>query len=372
MSKKCFPNNGGATSTPNARDLASRAQSPDRAPMETTTPKICTMSTGKKRSRKFLKVLAATGLALFMGIGTLCGVIIAPINSAQANTSREDVCNTSSTSSTGLITPQEDDPVICTTDYGLEIKYGKALSGNLAGFPYIVTNDGSLDYYWVVIGVSSLNKTYPVGGLYQSISGFEMISPAGIAIFKNNSTPILLKNNGKNTILNKLHYSSEIPDFCVLCLSNEVVSSAAYNFYKGTSSTYNGAEEISVAMEGYYTDGSFGLSALSAQIEQVDLITYSYTTSWNTYNYAQHVFPLASNDESSFYWGDYLTSDEIKLSQAQWIRGNDGATTTYTVVRWNTYTKFYANHYIDSSGTAQYGSITNSYGYRPAFCLSLL
>ena len=34
------------------------------------------------KKKKHLKILAAGGLAIFMGVGTLCGVLLAPANTA--------------------------------------------------------------------------------------------------------------------------------------------------------------------------------------------------------------------------------------------------------------------------------------------------
>ncbi|MBR3790707.1 MAG: hypothetical protein IKK20_02765, partial [Clostridia bacterium] len=37
------------------------------------------------KRRKMLKILGASGLALFMGVGTLCGVLIAPMGATSAS-----------------------------------------------------------------------------------------------------------------------------------------------------------------------------------------------------------------------------------------------------------------------------------------------
>ena len=88
------------------------------------------------RRKKLLKILGASSLAIMMGIGTLCGVVIAPMGAAQANTSKEDVY-TSSTSPLGL--DPENDPVIYTTENGIDIKFGAATlsSGALNGYAYL-------------------------------------------------------------------------------------------------------------------------------------------------------------------------------------------------------------------------------------------
>ena len=68
------------------------------------------------KKKKHLKIFAAGGLALFMGLGTLCGVLISPMNSLHAGaTSASNAGDLAASAqspdraeSEGLIIPQEE------------------------------------------------------------------------------------------------------------------------------------------------------------------------------------------------------------------------------------------------------------------------
>ncbi|MBO5310014.1 MAG: hypothetical protein J6A98_02280, partial [Clostridia bacterium] len=62
------------------------------------------------KRRKMLKVLGAGGLAFFMGVGTLCGVLIAPMGATSASNAgnlASAAQSADSAPSQGLITPKE-------------------------------------------------------------------------------------------------------------------------------------------------------------------------------------------------------------------------------------------------------------------------
>ena len=85
-------------------------------------------------NKKIWKVLGAGGLALFMGVGTLCGVLIAPMG-ATASSNSANLAGAAQLgdnaltpqekllAGTGLGLDPENDPVVFTTSSGLEIKY---------------------------------------------------------------------------------------------------------------------------------------------------------------------------------------------------------------------------------------------------------
>ncbi|MBR2052853.1 MAG: hypothetical protein IJ959_01720, partial [Clostridia bacterium] len=76
--------------------------------------------------RKMLKILGAGGLAFFMGVGTLCGVLIAPMGATSASNAGNLASAAQSADSaltpqekllagTGLGLDPENDPVVFTT-----------------------------------------------------------------------------------------------------------------------------------------------------------------------------------------------------------------------------------------------------------------
>ena len=189
-------------------------------------------------NKKTWKVLGAGGLALFMGIGTLCGVLLAPMNAAQASVAGGDAVSSSNVGQ-GLITPKEDDPVLFTTESGLEIKWGNTLpstydkhlgSGNLTNFAYFTTNDGTKTYTWVIIGASD---SLTLGNDYKYSQTSLLSDKNTTGIFKDyydnnifNNTPAgtaIDAEKSKQLILDSVVQASEIPDGCVLCLANDII-----------------------------------------------------------------------------------------------------------------------------------------------------
>ncbi|MBO5310260.1 MAG: hypothetical protein J6A98_03585 [Clostridia bacterium] len=380
--------------------------------------------------KKCLKIFAASGLALIMGAGVLCGCLI-PMNSAQANTSKEDVY-TSSTSSTGLITPKEDDPILFTTESGLEIKWGNAAfengaemlnrpagtlnSGNLNGFPYFTTNDGTKDYIWVIIGKSinlgnvsdfSISKTQTLNQwqteecevtqteyFFENI--YETTTSAGGAISDDN----VLKNDVvvKKTIsTNSLDLSSvtadkEIPDGCVLCLANDVTETAGvantsscsnkgagWGASHGYHTTYVG--QLATTLSGYYTDKLLGLDKIARHIPSIPLTTkgivvdfgLSPAQKYSSNTVTAYIFTLSQSGD--FAYSTYLTAGQAKLSSNWWLRDGLNSTTQKGTVtssgNQNDY-YYYYKYYLNSNGSEQSMACNQTAGYRPAFVLKLL
>ena len=315
-----------------------------------------------KKKHKILKTFSFTSLALLMGAAGVFA--FAPLGAGAPLATANESGKTTYTTEQGLITPKADDPVIYTTESGIEIKYGNAVpitpnnslgSGNLKGFPYFTTTESSTTYTWVIIGF---------GG------GWESVTPAGQAI----------NTDRLKQTLNNLTTLSEIPEACFLVLANDNVATGVYNtsysiYSNYKEATYVGSESIATTMEGYYTNGSWGLSTIKSSIQATNLDTYTYyyansSWAWKTNTAAsQHIYPLGSNTSSTFYWGNYLTVDQIKLSANQWVRGQHAATQGSTSYSGGGYC-FYGS-YVNSSGAYTAAYVHNSSGYRPAFCLKI-
>ena len=316
------------------------------------------------KKSKLLKTISFSSLALLMGIaGTMA---FAPLGAGASLATANESGKTTYTTEQGLITPKADDPVIYTTASGLEIKYGNAWpstfgggtlsSGNLTGFAYFTTTANSTTYTWVIIGMGS----------------GDIITPAGQAI---------LPEITKQKIYLSTSLTTEIPADCVLVLANDNVATGVYNtsysiYSNYMEASYVGRESIATTMEGYYTNGSWGLSTIKSSIQATNLDTYTYyyangVWAWRTdVAENQHIYPLGVNTSSTFYWGNYLTVDQIKLSANQWVRGQHAATQGNTSYSGGGYC-FYGS-YVNSSGAhAAAYVLTSSIGYRPAFCLKI-
>lgn len=365
----------------------------------------------KNRKSKVLKAMVFSSLTLVMGaIGTLA---FAPLQSTQISSASEAEMTTEQ----GLITPKADDPVIYTTESGLDIKWGNALpstfnpslnSGNLQGFPYFTTTSDSTTYTWVIIGrnantslfgkaVSSylfsawktahnsdMGAKFNTDGYYFFNNVYENSTPAGSAINSTVPSKSYVSDLGQDTFLKT---NSEIPSGCVLVLANDCVATGAFNVDNNTDGNnnndyvarYRNGETIVKAMQGYYTNTSFGLSSISSSIQVISTLkTYGYSyydaggTGWYTTNLTnQYIYPLASHSSSNFYWKNYLTETQMKLSTKQWIRCLSVAKVEEVKIDTSHY--YGSCDYIDANGVQQTsGEYTNSVlGYRPAFCLKI-
>ena len=245
------------------------------------------------KKSKLFKTISFSSLALLMGIaGTMA---FAPLGAGNGNVAGASEVNTSYETEQGLITPKADDPVIYTTESGLEIKWGNYAhdsiggnevggvgnvgnslsSGYLSGFPYFTTNDGTTDYTWVIIGKASDVGT-SIGNVtlvtntaidyktltewktlaknsycYQYYNFFnytyEETSPAGSALKSNNilnnttawwQKYIYLPSIALNSSV-KTDTKGEIPSGCVLVLANQNTGTGVYN--TGTGGKYSGS-----------------------------------------------------------------------------------------------------------------------------------
>ncbi|MBO5310009.1 MAG: hypothetical protein J6A98_02255 [Clostridia bacterium] len=358
------------------------------------------------RKPRVFKVIAASGLALFMGVGVLCGVLIAPMHPTKANVLTENRMEYQEDKWEGadrLIYPQEDDPVICMTDFGIEIKWSNTFSvdtfnsGNLLGFPYFVL-DG---YTWVVIGRSTtaftdiitykpisyyLNDSTISPKIYSGINK-ESNTPAGNATYNQIQTDYCATANGaydiKLSSLNCVKPNTEIDTGCVLCLANGVISSGiaanlvSMNYaWKSTNCWYN--DSIKSVMDNYYTKSLLGLANIKTRIQPNSITTSgcgmqknsSGLLSAEVFTVTQkncYVFPLSY--AGTFKYSNYLTADQIKLSSNQWL--SDGVQDINQCHAPTDTTLYYYKYYINELGKPVSMFSTETAGYRPAFELKL-
>lgn len=275
--------------------------------------------------KRLFKPLAAGTLALFMGIGTLCGVLLAP-NSAQATISSPKNTTTNLTAEEKLLTGQElglvpeNDPVIFTTESGLDIKFHGAIlsNGALNGYAYVTMANKN----WIIIGKSTSGlSTFSKWSFYQKIvtpssssPHFETSTVAGKAIWGDNTMNDIIQ--GSFTVPGSLAgtsvtANSEIPSGCVLVLSEKLLAycSAGVNSY---ACPYNTSSPLYKTIEPYCKNTSgtmsstIGFTAAEMALIQPQTLTSAYiaNTSSNPDNYpyyepkkvtltGQYLFPLA-------------------------------------------------------------------------------
>lgn len=362
--------------------------------------------------KQILKIVGASGLAILMGASVLCGVLIVPMNSAKATISGATASSNSANlagaaqlgdSAQGLITPKEDDPVLFTTESGLEIKFANASysssvdSGNLAGLPYLKTYDSSTSTYytWVVIG-QGFTQTVSEKASAEIVGDEELAKEVVQSMFTNGNHPaglaILSEYLGYAT------YNSEIPSGSVLCIANDIITSCAYNvsvYNDGYSygnrrmyhSTYVGT--LSDTLEGYYNDKMLGLSSFidSGKILSVELRSGGmYNTGFTSNNgpgtahyeyreveYTRHIFTLSGN--GNFLYSTYFEKYSPACSSTWWLRSSYEQTmssNTYETIGGYRAAHFLPRcHAIDIEGALITERAHTEYGVRPCFVLKL-
>ena len=225
-----------------------------------------------KGKRKFLKTFSFSALALLMGTAGVFA--FAPLGAgaqggALASASEMvDQINTKADGENIKYAPSplgldpENDPVIYTTESGLEIKYGgldvnaSLGSGNLKGYPYITM--GTYNGYavnWVIIGRAPDTNTFNssiTSFLFSTWTGktnynynkyflsnvYETITPAGTAIKTTTSSKSYVMDN-YSVNLSHIVNNSEIPSGCVLAFSECCLGYSYFNSTSAANSTYD-------------------------------------------------------------------------------------------------------------------------------------
>ena len=367
-------------------------------------PKCVTTLRGTKGSgtrRKMLKVLSAGTLALFMGIVTLCGVLLAPMNAAQVSTSTGETSQTFSAeeklvTGQGLGLDPENDPVIYTTESGLDIKFGAAnlSSGVLSGYAYFTMGTyGGKTINWVIIGRSTNGfSSTTINSLAWHLLGqggssvikswitsyFEKNTAAGLGIYNDNIVGDLVVGGTAFSFSSKEVANAEIPSGCVLCLSEHSILKSYFRSTDDAATTSRGRyipdSTLQKTMLNLYSSG-LGLTAnQKLMIVPQTIPTKFYGSTLTAYN--QTFFPLAGLGEK-YDINTYLPTKELKYSSyydssnhsvygmSSWLRscGNGDYSICYV--------------YSVPSDSGYYGEVNQThstyyeYGVRPAFVLQL-
>ena len=333
----------------------------------------------KKKPRKFtgkknrlFKSLGIGAMAVFMSILTVFGTACTP---KSANTKIQD----SNASQVVKLDPSplgldpKNDPIIYTTERGLEIKYGgidlnaSLETGALQGYPYFTMGKfNGADVNWVIIGRNSdvtffnnpvssklfsswISNTYNVFAKYYAENIYEKFSPAGILINNIISSTTYIKDSTQIPLTAIKTGDSEIPSGCVLVLSETCLGESVY----GSSAWYS-TSTLNTYITNLLTTG-LGLS----QTEQNMFQPVSVTTSGATSETSTHqLFQI--DDEAGFCLANYIGYAKSITTSNFWMRGGTGAMTNYS-------------HYMDTSGSREaYMATTNSCGVRPSGVVKLV
>ncbi|MBR2433258.1 MAG: hypothetical protein IKB21_01465, partial [Clostridia bacterium] len=353
------------------------------------------------RRKKLMRFFGASSLAIIMGAGVLCGTILAPL-ATHTNTSAGD--DPSLTAQEQLLAgtlefDPENDPVIYTTVYGLDIRWHMAGLPNdpndidfvpsgqkLATYAYFT----HADVNWVIIGCSNKSTTLDNGVLnlaniasYYQKAGYYNFSntTSGIWQYLNDATEDALAadltdvyanyggffyNQSSNTISQKDVFPNAKPtdelEFNeVLCFAqNSFSTQSQFYDYTGYGNCYYNSRLMTTLNNFYYNN-----------LADLPIVEKTLKTVWIDASNKEHdselegtykIFPLAgANKNESFYVLNYLTSgaDAMQQSAAWWLRSG----------------YLYDNRIVYTvrvnDGILDVDLVSNSRGVRPAFVLEI-
>ena len=284
------------------------------------------------------------------------------------------------------------DPVIYTTDYGLDIKWHMVgLPANsaditilesgvkFAGYAYFT----HADVNWVIIGCS--NKTYTLLGVINlspfinyyseySNSSLNMLqiqdSDAateiydahinGFATFFGDSSTAKIKS----ALFPNAVSSSELETNEILCFAqNSFNTTSKFNDSTSAGNCYYNSRLMST-MNDFYNNNLTDLPIAEKTLKTV-WRGASDTTNGSDLPETYKIFPLAGkNANESFYVLNYLSSGSDAMKQSSWwLRSGNASDSLHA-------------YYVNSNGSVSYGLYNNdrvnaSYGVRPAFVLKL-
>ena len=307
----------------------------------------------------------------------------------------------------GLGLDPENDPIVATTDWGLDIKFhadwgsfGTSVnSGGVAGYCYFTMGAyNGTAVNWVIIGrATNVAQRLYFNGSYSSLgtkygtytaSDYPTYSTTNATYYKNyqyetttDAGSVISSVGSKGLvydIANVLFANSvanaEIPSGCVLCLSEKSIIDTAFYTKNLNHNNYDGSN-LQAQIFTLYSSALGLSSAQKSKIQLQNLKTYysDYPNTQLVSNLNEYLFPLAGSQQYSdenFHVETYLTTDARRIAYSL------GTTTT---VSWWTRTGHYSNFdtsaWISETGgvheTKYNGLITKTLGVRPAFVLKL-
>ena len=222
------------------------------------------------KKSKLLKSFGFANLAIFMGATGIFA--FAPLGASSSVASANEMVDQINTKADGenikyapsaLGLDPKNDPVIYTTESGLEIKFGgidvefSLASGALTGYPYFTMGTyGGYAVNWVIIGRNSdvtalyteiesyLFSVWKANelntfGQYFFNSQYENLTPAGTSINQDVQTKAYVTDNETISLTKKnIVTNDEIPSGCVLVISECNLGTSVFNATASNQSTY--------------------------------------------------------------------------------------------------------------------------------------
>ena len=247
----------------------------------------------------------------------------------------------------GLGLDPENDPIVATTDWGLDIKVHNA--GEYQGAGYLVTNpsttgnlsSGALSGYayitmgsynntalnWVIIGYST-NVATGIGVIKATNLNIPDTTDAGNALKSASSKGTLISTQYLLNAYTNAVGTTEIPGGCVLCIAEKSITTSTFttltdastvtNFFQ--SANYAGSYcKLRTLINGFCTPTSstLGFSVTQRSKIQPQTINSAYVSAASSYSYTykftvsltsltnQYLFPLAGCKSYNSYDGTY-------------------------------------------------------------------
>lgn len=346
------------------------------------------------KKSKFLKTLGFSCMAVFMGSLTILGGCTTNLSTNNGN----DLGANQTFTTTGLGLDPKNDPVIYTTESGIEIKYGgldiegTLGSGALKGYPYFTM--GTYDnkpVNWVIIGrANDVTQNVHINGKesllfstwkntsratlsnYFMNNIFESTTPAGAAINAAiASKSYVVDDKIITTSLSSIKNTAEIDSGCVLALSEGALGSSVY---AATPSPYTGSTLANYCEDLY--EENLGLTTTEQNLIKPKTLKSGYLHLSPLREHLQsgeipyHMFILAQNSfdtnwnfaGQNFLYETYLSFAQMNLSSNSHVR------TTCQVYQSKDIYYFSASA---GKGSWMGGAATESLSVRPAMVISV-
>lgn len=335
----------------------------------------------QNRQKKWVKSCCFACMAAFMGLLTVCGSACTPTKN-NLSSSPPTTSNAVQSVPSPLGLDPENDPVIYTTESGLEIKYGgldiegTLASGALKGYPYFTmgTYDGAA-VNWVIIGRATGEKVL-IGSSsgeamdilfsnWQDYAGialrdyfinnyFETNTPAGAAIYADIKAKAYVAEKMLN--LDFIVENSEIPAGSVLAFCERGLGVTWFDNASSWSSDYNSNIIINAFVNLYNS----GLGLTDSQKSKIvpQTVTNLCNGSSTTTSSNQYLFPLAARGEK-FDIARYLTTDSSRILNAgnlYWLRSGGSQ---------------YGAYIVNASGSVVESALNEDRYVRPACVISV-
>ena len=280
------------------------------------------------KKSKILKTLGFSSLALLIAAGGTFA--FAPLIPNQANASE-------TTTTTGLGLDPKNDPVVYTTESGLEIKMsnankfsstvtittntGYSYTQDLTSFYYFTMGSFSGTIYkgnstsatysvanepvnWIILGVGSHSTSF-----VDSVSNYlfsalknnpylfsysenyfnndhESISPAGQLI---NNT-VSMKTYIMDKVKNSIKVTTEIPKGCMLVMSEKLLGQAYFNAPGGSITVWTEYPECSTILGSYPYGNRYRYFSNNTTTTETGTVSWSNKTAGTLYTYINNLF----------------------------------------------------------------------------------